>query len=92
MAYTSLNAFATAMLPHAAGLSTMGVKKSTVATSARSGDRTKTAASSLLAASIRTRGSPIAGRWRRTCARSAAPSLQAQPAPCESAVRRMRGF
>ena len=32
------------------------------------------------------------GRWRRTCARSAEPSLQAQPAPWESAVRRMRGF
>ena len=37
----SLNAFATAMAPHAAGLSTMGVKKSTVATSARSGDKRK---------------------------------------------------
>src|SRR5919107_3335713 len=88
----SLSAFATAMAPHAAGLSTMGVKKSTVATKARSGDSTKTAASSLVAASIRTRGSAMLGKWRRTCAKSAGPSLQAQPAPWDNAVRRIRGF
>src|SRR5918992_4180011 len=88
----SLSAFATAMAPHAAASSTMGVKKSTVATSARSGDSKNTAASSLVVASIKTRGSPILGRRRRTCARSAEPSLQAQPAPCERAVRRIRGF
>src|SRR3954469_17168098 len=80
------------MAPQADGSSTMGVKKSTVDTRARSGDSKKTAASSLVAASTRTRGSSTLGRRRRTCARSAEPSLQAQPAPCERAVKRMRGF
>jgi hypothetical protein len=70
----------------------MGVKKSTVATRARSDESRKTAASSFVEASISTRGSAMAGRWRRTCARSAGPSLQAQPAPCESAVSRIFGF
>src|SRR5215212_629437 len=88
----SLSALATAIPPHAPGSSTMGVKKSTVATRARSGDSRNTAASSRVAASIRTRGSPMLGRWRRTCARSAAPSLQAQPAPWDNAVSLMRGF
>jgi hypothetical protein len=38
MAYRSLSAFAAAMAPHVAASSTMGVKKSVVATRARSGD------------------------------------------------------
>src|SRR5713226_5870554 len=66
----------------------MGVKKSTVATIARSADRRNTAASSRVAASTRIRGSIAAGTWRKTCANSAGPSLQAQPAPCEKAVSR----
>src|SRR5207249_6671396 len=48
-----------------------------------------TAASSLVEASTRIRGSVGSGTWRKTCANSAGPSLQAQPAPCDSAVRRM---
>src|SRR3989442_2247860 len=48
-----------------------------------------TAASSLVEASTRIRGSVRSGTWRKTCANSAGPSLQAQPAPCDSAVRRM---
>src|SRR2546430_17711042 len=47
-----------------------------------------TAASSLVEASTRIRGSERVGTWRKTCANSAGPSLQAQPAPCESAVSR----
>src|SRR2546427_12514081 len=48
-----------------------------------------TAASSLVEASTRIRGSVGSGTWRKTCANSAGPGLQAQPAPCDSAVRRM---
>src|SRR2546426_7204481 len=48
-----------------------------------------TAASSLVEASTRIRGSVGSGTWRKTCANSAGPSLQAQPPPCDSAVRRM---
>ena len=88
----SLRAFAAAIAPQEAGSSTIGVKKSTVATSARSGDSRKTAASSLVAASIRTLGSDASGRKRRTCAKSAEPSLHAQPEPWESEVSRILGF
>src|SRR3989440_13085259 len=48
-----------------------------------------TAASSLVEASTRIRGSVGSGTWRKTCANSAGPGLQAQPPPCDSAVRRM---
>ena len=37
-------------------------------------------------------GSPDGGKWRRTCARSAEPTLLAQPPPEVSAVRRTRWF
>src|SRR2546425_7984799 len=67
----------------------MGVKKSTVATTARSGAMAITAASSLVEASTRIRGSVATGTWRKTCANSAGPSLQAQPAPCEKRVSRI---
>src|SRR5580765_5883801 len=77
------------MRPKSYASSTIGVKKSTVATMARSGVNWYTAASSRVEASTRMRGSVIVGTWRKTCANSAGPSLQAQPAPCESAVRRM---
>src|SRR6266566_3307033 len=76
------------MRPKSYASSTIGVKKSTVATIARSGVNWYTAASSRVEASTRMRGSEIVGTWRKTCANSAGPSLQAQPAPCESAVSR----
>src|SRR5204862_7450225 len=66
----------------------MGVKKSTVATIARSGVIWKTAASPRLEASTRIRGSVATGTWRKTCANSAGPSLHAQPAPCEKRASR----
>src|SRR5207245_11445475 len=81
-------ALAAALRPKRYASSTIGVKKSTVATIARSADRRNTAASSRVAASTRIRGSVAAGTWRKTCANSAGPSLQAQPAPCENAVSR----
>src|ERR1051325_8416215 len=56
---------------------------------ARSGATWNTAASSRLEASTRIRGSVATGTWRKTCANSAGPSLQAQPAPCEQRVSRM---
>src|SRR3989454_6544652 len=80
------------MRPKSYGSSTMGVKKSTVATIARSAVRRNTAASSRVAASTRIRGSVAAGTWRKTCANSAGPSLQAQPAPGEEAVSPTGGF
>jgi len=67
----------------------MGVKKSTVATIARSAVSLMTAASSRVEASTRIRGSVATGTWRKTCANSAGPSLQAQPAPCEKRVSRI---
>src|SRR5437870_10198066 len=82
-------AFAAAMRPKSYGSSTMGVKKSTVATIARSGASWMTAASSRVEASTRIRGSVATGTWRKTCANSAGPSLQAQPAPCEKRVNRI---
>src|SRR6476646_3278267 len=80
------------MAPQARGSSTMGVKKSVVATRARLSLRRKIAASSRVAASTSTRGSTTVGRCRSTSPRSTDPSLQAQPAPCDSAVSRSRGF
>ncbi len=88
MAYTSLSALAAAMAPQLRASSTIGVKKSVVAISARSGVSRNTAASSREAASTSTRGSVTPGRWRRTSVSSALPSLQAQPAPCDSDVSR----
>src|SRR2546425_9238886 len=81
MAYTSEKAFAAAMRPKSYASSTMGVKKSTVATIARSAERRNTAASSRVAASTRIRGSVAAGTWRKTCANSAGAGLHAPPAP-----------
>src|SRR5260370_22527822 len=48
-----------------------------------------TAASSRVEASTRIRGSVATGTWRKTCAKSAGASLQAQPAPCEKRVSRI---
>src|SRR6266566_2972832 len=88
IAYKSENALVAAMRPKSYGSSTMGVKKSTVATIARSGVIWKTAASSRLEASTRIRGSVATGTWRKTCANSDDPSLQAQPAPSLAGRRR----
>src|SRR2546425_11649003 len=79
----SENALAAAMRPKSYGSSTMGVKKSTVATIARSAERRNTAASSRVAASTRIRGSVAAGTGRRNCASPAGAGLLAQPAPRE---------
>src|SRR5438128_2426534 len=87
-AYTSLTLFAAAIAPKAAGSSTMGVKKSTVATSARSGAMRYTAASSRDAAAVSTLGSTIRGRAPITCPSSTGLSLQAQPAPWLYSVNR----
>src|SRR3989442_747463 len=48
-----------------------------------------TAASSRVEASTRIRGSVATGTWRKTCANSAGPRLQAQPAPCEKRGHRI---
>src|SRR5258708_35146579 len=59
----------------------MGVKKSTVATNARSGAIRNTAASSPVPAPTSTRGSVSGGSAWSTCPSSTGLSLQAQPAP-----------
>src|SRR5256885_5091909 len=66
----------------------MGVKKSTVATRARSGAMRYTAASSRAAAPCSTLGSTIGGSAERTCPSSTGLSLQAQPAPWLYSVKR----
>src|SRR5437763_1847404 len=88
-AYTSLTLFAAAIAPNAVGSSTMGVKKSTVATSARLGAMRYTAASSRDAAAVSTLGSTIRGRAPITCPSSTGLSLQAQPAPWLYSVNRI---
>src|SRR5262245_37021329 len=77
----SLTALAAAIAPNAQGSSTMGVKKSTVETSARSSEIRQTAASSPVVAPTSTLGSESAGSAPSTCPSSAGLSLQAQPAP-----------
>ena len=62
IAYRSLNAFAAAIAPKLYASSTIGVKKSTVATMARSSVRRKTAASSRVSAPTMTRGSSTIGK------------------------------
>src|SRR5260370_27947770 len=76
------------MAPKSAGSSTMGVKKSTVATRARSGAIRYTAASSRDDADVSTLGSTIGGRAPSTCPSSTGLSLQAQPAPWLYSVNR----
>src|SRR5260370_40890288 len=66
----------------------MGVKKSTVATRARSGAIRYTAASSRDDAAVSTLGSTIGGRAPSTCPSSTGLSLQAQPAPWLYSVNR----
>src|SRR5579859_1816576 len=76
------------MAPKAVGSSTMGVKKSMVATRARSGAIRYTAASSRDAVPSSTFGSTIGGSAERTCPSSTGLSLQAQPAPWLYSVNR----
>ena len=83
----SLSALVAAMRPNAYGSSTIGVKKSAVWTSARSSVRRTTPASSAVAVATSTRGSLGWGRPATIGRRSAADSLQPQPAPCEREVR-----
>src|SRR4029077_16423698 len=85
---TSLIELAAAMAPKSDGSSTMGVKKSTVATRARSGAIRQTAASSRADAAVSTLGSTIGGRAPSTCPSSTGLSLQAQPAPWLYSVNR----
>src|SRR4051794_41770575 len=79
----SLSALVAAMRPNAYGSSTIGVKKSAVWTSASSSVRRTTPASSAVAVATSTRGSLGWGRPATIGRRSAADSLQPQPAPCE---------
>src|SRR5687768_14253390 len=64
----------------------MGVKKSTVCTSAKSGRSLYTPASSAVAAPTSRLGSSVAGRRRSTCARAFCPSFDAQPAQLDRLV------
>src|SRR5476649_1290313 len=77
------------MRPKSYGSSTIGVKKSTVWTSANWSLILYTPASSLVAIPTSTFGSVVGGKRRRTCARSAAPTLLAQPALDEYSVSRI---
>src|SRR3954464_667618 len=83
----SLSALVAAMRPNAYGSSTIGVKKSAVWTSARSALSWTTPASSAVSAATSTRGSPGTGSVATIGRRSAAESLQPQPAPWEREVR-----
>src|SRR6185503_8867585 len=84
----SENAFVAAIRPNVYGSSTSGVKKSIVCTTASSSEIRQTAASSrpswpTMSCADSTRGSPAS-----TSRSDPAGSLHAQPAPCESSVRR----
>src|SRR3954454_19264987 len=87
MAQTSERAFVAAIRPNRYGSSTIGVKKSTVVTSARSSRTRTTPASSAPAAPTSTRGSLGRGSSRTSSWTADAGNLQPQPAPCESEVR-----
>src|SRR6266540_808847 len=76
----SLNALAAAIWPKMYGSSTIGVKKSTVLTTARSARRRNTPASSEVSVPTIRSGCSHFGRLCSTCTRSAAPSFAAQPA------------
>ena len=83
----SLSALVAAMRPNAYGSSTIGVKKSTVCTIARSSLRRTTPASSEVAVPTSTRGSAGAGSPATIGRSCAAPILQPHPAPCDREVR-----
>src|SRR3990170_5713347 len=85
----ALKELAAAMAPYRYGSSTTGVKKSTVATSASSGERRNTPASSAWDVPTRTRGSSGGGTAANIRARTPCPSLDAQPAHEERWVRKI---
>src|SRR4051794_30863701 len=74
------------MRPKSYGSSTIGVKKSTLDTSARSSEIRYTAASSAVSAPTSTAGSSLGASSASSGCSSAAGILQAQPAPCERVV------
>src|SRR6266403_3987349 len=86
MAYTSLSEFAAAICPNVNGSSTMGVKKSTVCTSAISRLSRYTPASSLVSKPTSTFGSVGRGKRRKTESSNPGLSFAAQPAALTMAV------
>src|SRR5260221_319725 len=86
MAYTSLSEFAAAICPNVNGSSTIGVKKSTVCTSAISGLSRYTPASSLVSKPTSTFGSVGRGKRRKTESSNPGLSFAAQPAALTMAV------
>ncbi len=81
IAYTSESAFVAAIRPNAYGSSTIGVKKSTVCTIASDSVSWTTPASSAVSVATSTRGSVGRASPATIGRRSAADSLQPQPAP-----------
>src|SRR5436309_4878934 len=88
IAYTSESALAAAIAPNCQASSTIGVKKSTVCTSARSGAIRNTPASSAVDVPTSKSACATGGSPRRIFDRSAGPSLPAQPAARARAVSR----
>src|SRR5216683_6967557 len=86
MAYTSLSAFAAAICPNVCGSSTIGVKKSTVCTSAMPSPSRYTPASSLVSKPTSTFGSVGRGKRRKTESSNPGLSFAAQPAALTIAV------
>src|SRR5688572_18799630 len=91
MAYTSEMALVAAMRPKSNGSSTIGVKKSVVATSAWLSLRRYTAASSAVSVpTSRSLGRPRIGAAERISDSTAGAILQPQPPPWLNSVRRIR--
>src|SRR5262245_48318999 len=90
IAYTSEIALVAAMRPKSNGSSTIGVKKSVVATSACSSLSRYTAASSAVSVpTSRSFGKPLIGAAARISERTAGAILQPQPPPWLNWVRRI---
>src|SRR5271166_6212944 len=88
IAYTSLSELVAAIWPKVYGSSTMGVKKSTVWTSASSGVSRYTPASSAVSKPTRTLGSCCRANFPSTESSTAGLSLLAQPAAFTISVKR----
>src|SRR6185312_13537776 len=84
----SENAFVAAIRPNVYGSSTSGVKKSIVCTTATSSEMRQTAASSRPSWPTMSCADSTRGRPASTSRSEPAGSLQAQPAPWESSVKR----
>src|ERR1019366_1388590 len=89
IAKTSESAFVAATRPKSYGSSTIGAKKSSVCTSASSGESWYTPASSNVSRPTRIRGSARRSRGARTAERSPGPIFAAQPAQRANCVRRI---